>query len=257
MRRNVFFLISSLGLALAAPAHAAEADTAAPADGNRYDACVAMTESDAEEAFEEAIAWRDLGGSSPAEHCAAMALLAMGYSEEAAARLDALARKPESGTEEQRAELLLQAGDAWLLARRGDIAEQTFSAALTLTPRSADAWAARARARAMQEDWAQSLSDLNSAITYNNDKPEFFVLRSAAHEALGHETLARRDIETALDLDPNSPDALAERGMMRAAEGDKDGAREDWIKVLIGAPESAAADVARLGIERLEIRIEP
>jgi hypothetical protein len=44
---------------------------------------------------------------------------------------------------------------------------------------------------------------------------------------------------------------------MRLAAGDEDGAREDWIKVLNAAPESAAADVARSGIERMEIHLEP
>ena len=256
MRKSLVFPACNVLLLIPALAFAATAG-GLPEESNRYEDCIAATEQDPEQAFEDALAWRDLGGGGPAEHCVAMALLALGYAEEAAVRLDSLARKPESGTQEQRSELLLQAGDAWLLARRGRVAEETFSAALMLTPREAQVWTARARARAMLEEWEPALDDLNAAITFDGNSPEIYTLRSAVHKALGRETLARQDIETALRFDPNFPDALAERGMMRFNEGDESGAREDWIKVLNAAPESAAADVARLGIERMEMHIEP
>jgi len=228
-----------------------------PAENNRYDECIAATERDPETAFEDALVWRDQGGGGPAEHCVAMALLALGYADEAAVRLDALARENQGGTQEQRSDLMLQAGDAWLLARRFDLAESSFSAALMLTPRNADVWAARARARAMEGNWEDAETDLDAAITFNNANPEYYVLRSAARDATGKDELAANDIDTALEIDPNFPDALAERGLIRFAAGDEDGAREDWIKVLNAAPESAAADVARSGIERMEIHLEP
>jgi len=228
-----------------------------PAENSRYDECIAAMQSDPEQAFEEALIWRDQGGGGPAEHCVAMALLALGHAGEAAVRLDALARENRGGTQEQRSDLLVQAGDAWLLARRADLAEATFSAALMLTPREAEAWAARARARAMAGEWETAEADLDAAITFDNTEPEFYLLRSAARNAAGKDLLAANDIEAALEIDPNFPDALAERGLMRFAAGDDDGAREDWIKVLNAAPESAAADVARSGIERMEIHLEP
>ena len=247
------------GSALGAMPCSALAATAGslPAERSRYDECVAATETDAEQAFEEALIWRDQGGGSPAEHCVAIALLALGAAEEAAIRLDALARENRGGTQEQRSDLMRQAGDAWLLARRADLAEATFSAALMLTPRDAEAWAARARARAMAGEWESAESDLDSAITFDNARPEFYVLRSAVRDAAGKDDLAAHDIHTALEIDPNFPAALAERGLLRFAAGDEDGAREDWVKVLNAAPESAAADVARSGIERMEIRLEP
>jgi tetratricopeptide (TPR) repeat protein len=187
----------------------------------------------------------------------AMALLALGHPGEAAVRLDTLARQTESGAPEERADLMMQSGEAWLIARRGDLAEASFSAALMLTPRDAEVWAARARARAMEEKWEGSESDLDSAIVFENATPEYYFLRSAARKALGKDADAIADINTALRLDPAYPDALAERGLMRFAAGDENGARADWIVVLNTAPDSAAADVARLGIERMEIHIEP
>ncbi len=228
-----------------------------PAEKGRYDECIAAVEIDPEQAFEEALIWRDQGGGDPAEHCVAMTLLALGYVEEAAVRLDTLARENRGGTQELRSDLMLQAGDAWLLSRRADLAEASFSAALMLTPREADVWAGRARARAMEGEWEGAESDLDAAITFDNANPELYVLRSAARKSAGKDFLAARDIHTALEIDPDFPDALAERGLMRFEDGDEDGAREDWIKVLNAAPESAAADVARSGIERMEIRLEP
>ena len=228
-----------------------------PTEHNRYDECIAATELDPEKGFEDALVWRDQGGGGPAEHCVAMALLALGHAGEAAVRLDALARENRGGTQEQRSDLMLQAGDAWLLARRSDLAESSFSAALMLTPRDAEVWAARARARAMAGEWESAESDLDAAITFDDLNPRYYVLRSAARSAAGKGELATDDIHTALEIDPDFPEALAERGLMRFAAGDEDGAREDWIKVLNIAPESAAADVARSGIERMEIRLEP
>ena len=95
-------------------------------ENSSYDACIAATEDDPEQAFEEAVSWRDEGGGGAAEHCVAMALLALGYAGEAAARLDALARENLGGTQEQRSELMIQAGEAWLLAGRANLARDSF-----------------------------------------------------------------------------------------------------------------------------------
>jgi len=247
---------ASLPFVLSDPVWAATAGDLPSASG-RYNECVAATEENPEQAFEEALIWRDQGGGRPAEHCVAMALLALGHDGEAAVRLDALARENSGGTQEERSALMMQAGEAWLLARRADLAVASFSAALRLTPRASEVWAARARAHAMDSEWESAESDLAAAITFDNSSPEFYVLRAAARASLGKDDLAVSDIDTALEIDPNFPDALAERGRMRFAAGNEDGAREDWIKVLNAVPESAAADVARSGIEQMEIHPEP
>jgi tetratricopeptide (TPR) repeat protein len=257
MRLTLFPILAlTLGNLVSGPAWTAISDVL-PDERERYEECIVKAQADPEQAFEDALAWRDLGGGGPAEHCIAMSLLALGYSEDAASRLDALSRRADAGTPDQRTDLLLQAGDAWMDARRGRIAVDTYSAALMLTPRRADVWAARAQARMMIEDWEMAVSDLDAALTFENNNPEYYVLRSAARKALGQDALAREDIDSALRYDPDNPDALAERGMMRVAIGDENGARQDWIGVLTLAPESPAADVARLGIEQMEVNIEP
>ena len=40
------------------------------------------------------------------------------------------------------------------------------------------------------------------------------------------------DVTQALSLDPENVEALAERGLLRAAQGDKAGARKDFLAVL-------------------------
>jgi len=58
----------------------------------------------------------------------------------------------------------------------------------------------------------------------------------------------------ALKADPNDPEAFLERGMQRAASGDRDGARADWVKTIEIAPDSPAADDARDGLAKLDVK---
>lgn len=252
------------GLASAAPAPAtphpvhalpnAAADAAADEAFKtpEYRDCLAKTRTKPDDAFEDALAWRDQGGGVPAEHCAAMALMALNQPENAAPRFDALARSPDAGTLAARATFLDQAGNAWLLARDPVNAEGAFSEALRMTPRDADVWTDRARARAMQRNWPGAETDLSFALVFAK-KSEIYVLRAAARKALNRMKDARADIDTALKLDPKNADALVERGSFRLIAGDKAGARADWLQVLLIAPDGPAGDEARRRIEDLEI----
>ena len=218
-----------------------------------YQACVAAVDVKADDAFEKALIWRDHGGGLPAEHCAALALIALDEPGEAASRLDALARRLDAGTAADRASLLAQSGNAWLLANQLENAEAAFSAALKLTPRDAEIWTDRARTRAARQDWTNAEADLNTALSYDAKHPEIYVLRASARQAQGNKTGYKADIDAALRLDPTFPDALVERGAMKAEAGDAPGARADWLQVLLKAPDSPAADSVRRRIEALEV----
>lgn len=218
-----------------------------------YQACVAAVGVSADDAFEKAITWRDRGGGLPAEHCAALALISLDEPGEAASRLNALAQRKDAGTAEERAALLAQSGNAWLLANQAENAEVAFSAALKLTPKDADMWTDRARARAARQDWANAETDLNSALGFDKTHPELFVLRAAARQAQANKAGYKADIDAALALDPTFPDALVERGAMKMDAGDKAGARADFVQVLVRAPDSPAADMVRKRIETLEV----
>ncbi|HEX3485974.1 MAG TPA: hypothetical protein VHT51_12995 [Micropepsaceae bacterium] len=236
----------------AALAWAAAAD--APFNGpDPYQDCIAAVNMKADDAFEKALIWRDAGGGLPAEHCAALALISLDEPGEAASRLNALAQRRDAGTAPERAALLAQSGNAWLLANQIENAEAAFSAALKLTPTDAELWTDRARARAARQDWANAETDLNSALTHDKTHPEPYVLRAAARQAQGNKAGYKTDIDAALALDPTFPDALVERGVMKMDAGDKAGARSDFVQVLVRAPNSPAADTVRKRIEALEV----
>ena len=67
---------------------------------------------------------------------------------------------------------------------------------------------------------------------------------------------ALNDVETALKVSPDYPLALLERGKLRLLKGDKDGARQDWLKVVNKAPNTPAADEAQRDIEQIDLKPE-
>jgi tetratricopeptide (TPR) repeat protein len=237
---------------ITALAAANTARAAASFSARGYQACVAKIAVKADDALEDALYWRDHGGGLPAQHCAALAMLALNQPAQAALALDQIAHDPEAGAVASRADLLDQSGNAWLLAHQGANADAAFSAALRLTPRDPDVWTDRARARAMIRNWAGAESDLTAALTFVRT-PQIYVLRAAARHALNRMKDARADIDWALALDPRDADALVERGSMKLIGGDKAGARADWLQVLVIAPNGPAGDEARRRIEDLEI----
>ena len=218
-----------------------------------YEACVLIIETNPNLAFDTALAWRDQGGGLPAEHCAALALISLDEAAEAASRLGNLAARTDAGDGAARAKLLTEAGNAWLLAAQWENADTAFSAALKLTPRDAELWTDRARARAARQNWTDAEKDLTNAITFEKSRPEFYVLRASARAAQGDKNGYKADIDAALAIDATFPEALVERGSIKLDAGDKAGARADWVQVLVRAPDSRAGDAVRTRIEMLEI----
>jgi tetratricopeptide (TPR) repeat protein len=247
-------VLIALSLALAAPALAASPLDAPDVPGaDRYDRCLNLVRTKPQIAFDAALAWRDEGGGAPAEHCIAVSLVGLGHYGEGAVRLDKLAHDRTAGDAGNRAALLDQAGNAWLLAGQPEDALASFSAALKLTPNDPDLLADRARAKAMKKDWAGADADLSAALTISPKRPELLVLRASARRAMGQSHQALADLEAALKLRPDYDEALVERGALRFDAGDKAGARADWRKVIAQFPDSPAADAAREHIEQLEV----
>lgn len=258
MRR--FAQIAALPVVLAAAGAAAQdmpLDELYANEMDRYRRCVELIETRPSEAHEQALIWRDHGGGASAEHCAALALIALDEPEEGAIRLEELARGAAAGPAANRAELLSQAGNAWLLAGQPENAEDAFDAALKLTPEANELLIDRARALAMRKDWVGAEADLTTVIAREPDRSDLYVLRASARHAQGRTAEARQDIDEALRISPLFPDALVERGAMKLEDGDAAGARTDWSLVLRQAPNSTAADSARQRIEALEMGLTP
>lgn len=238
--------------------------TFAAADTFSYNACLKRAERRPEEALE--MAMNALGKSDDdgaAEHCAAVALVGLKQYGEAARRFDALARKATAGGAEVRAQIMGQAGNAWLLAGQPELATASFTAALSLMPDDAGYLMDRARASAQLRKWSAAEADLSAALVSEPGNVEALVLRSSARRAQKNLKGAVGDITQALILDPKNAEALVERGLLRVAQGDKAGAKHDFFEVLkLAADEDrqvsdaarGAAAVAQREIEKLETK---
>lgn len=254
IRMGIVALLSALPLA---SARAAEAQSEAA----RYDACLAQTRTAPSAAFEAGLAWESEGGGAPARHCTALALIALREYGEAAMRLGALAEEPSAGDASMRAQILSQAGNAWLLEGQPERAAADFTSALTLAPDDADLLIDRARAHAMAEAWAEAEQDLSQALLRAPKRADAFLYRASARRLQDKLDGARADVEAALGMIPATEpalraSALLERGNLRRLAGDDAGARHDWLEALRLAPEGPAAEAARGNLERLDLKPE-
>lgn len=242
-------------------AQAAEPTAAAlaarKADAERYAKCMNQVETSPKDAFDAADAWTALGGGEPAKHCAAAALLKLGFPAEAAERLEALA-KSTTRDDDVRAHMLDQAGQAWAEAKEWDKAHADQSAALKLAPDAADLWISRARTRARAQNWGLAVDDLTEALKRDPKSAEALTLRASAYRYLDALDLARDDLDAALKLEPANPEARLESGIVHRLQGKPDRARRDWRDALLAAPEDAPiVEDIRRNIELLELGEPP
>lgn len=242
---------------------AAAAAVAAPVDAPwDYDACLKMVSRHPDDALELAMNALKDGDEPSAEHCAAIALINLKQYNEGARRLDGLARKGSAGGAETRAQLMGQAGNAWILAGQPELATASFTAALALMPGEALYLIDRARASAMLKKWIAAETDLSAALVAEPGNVEALVLRASARRAQRNFQGAMGDVTQALAVDPDYPEALVERGLLRAALNDKVGARKDFMRVIelstdqdrkVADSAADAAKSARREIEKLEL----
>lgn len=228
-------------------AHAAVGTPKPVPDRARYARCLATSGNNPAAALADAESWTKARGGVPAAHCAALALVSLKRYGEAGTRLDRLAADAAVPDVSFRAELFVQAGNAWLLAGNGGKAAQSLTAALTLSSGDADLFADLARAQAMQHNWQEADLSLGSALNMAPRRADLLVLRASARRALKRYAPARDDIEAALKLKPGDGAALVERGLLRRQLGDLGGARRDFQAAL----KTDAAQEARANLDAL------
>lgn len=209
--------ILALAVASFALSQSAASATVDTREAERLKACVAKIEVDAEEAYEDGLAWTYQGNRPGARQCTALALIALGREDEGAARLEQLANSVDGGTLEQRAEYLTQSGNAWLQAGAPEAAIVTFTNALKLKPGVPDLLVDRASAHLMLGNWEDAKSDLDSALSRAPSMAIARQLRAEAHLNLDQLDLAMTDIDAAMAADPENIDTLVLRGRVREA----------------------------------------
>lgn len=166
----------------------------------RYAECMDLVETDPDRGYEYGLAWRFEGGGAPARHCVAAGLVALGEFEEGAARLEDAALAADGGSAEIRAEMLLQASDAWLAANAPAEAERTLTQGLRVLPGNAELLIARGLARGLLADYDAAARDLSIALAERPDDQLALRLRAEALMQLGQLDEAERDVNRAVEL---------------------------------------------------------
>ncbi len=234
--------------------HAPPASLADEHDGPemRYVACVALAESAPEEALRRAKAWRGRGGGTPARHCLALALVSLDRPQEAGRELENVAEamrrqagaQPDENQTMALANVLAQAGNAWLLADQAKRARRALNQALALAPEDPDMLVDRAVAAAALEDFGTALADLDLALANEPDHVEAHAYRASALRRLERPQEALASAQRALDILPGHPGARLERGILRHQAGNAAGAREDWQFLVDQAEGTKEAEAA-------------
>lgn len=186
-------------------------------DNARLQACLALSETDAEAAYEEGLAWRFASGGQPAVHCLAVALVARGNLEDGAAMLIALANAPDGGPDQQRALLLSKAANAWMLAGQPETALTAISRALELAPGTRDLLTDQAVALALLKRWAEAQSVLDGLLADGAGDAVLYRLRAETRLQLGQYDAADSDVERAIGLAPSEIENYVVRGRAREA----------------------------------------
>ena len=201
-------MTSLLSISFASPALAA--DLTNDFD-QRHEACLESIATDAETAYEDALAWRGDGGGRRAKHCIAMALFALGQPDEAAFKLDALATAPDGGDDAMRANFYSEAANFWLESNEPERAYASASAGLKLAYDHLDLRVARARAYAATGRYDYAQTDLTSVLTLDPSRADALRYRADAHLQQGALEAAKSDIEAALSID----DTIVETALLR------------------------------------------
>lgn len=137
---------------------------------------------------------------------------------------------PMSLTEQTRA--LILGGNALLRQRDYSGAIGSYTAALRLAPRCAEAYHNRGVARRALDDSTGALADAEEALQLNSGYAEAYTFRGDLRRTLGDLTGALADHERALALAPDLASARNNRGATRYELGDLIGALADFDAAL-------------------------
>lgn len=227
-----------------------------PDEIQRYQECLKTAEKTPEQGFEAAMQWRDTSGSNAAKQCVAVAMFYMGEPDEAADRLEQLAVSMKAAPPELRARLLSQAGTAWSVAGNLERANAAITTAIQMAPSLADLYVDRSMVLAQAKNYWEAIDDLNKALDIQPGYGIALAFRAAAYRYVDSLDLAEQDANEAVRVAPEIPEGWLERGIIRRLKGDLNGARADWLQVLVRDPDGAAGDTARANIERLELHLD-
>lgn len=218
-----------------------------------YADCLAVVERDPHSGLTAALQWRDLGGGTSAQHCAALALSATGNGRLAAVRMQELAEKFGVGSPNLAAEIMGQAAALWVLAREDALALKALDRALVWQGNNSLLHLDRAHVLAGLRRFGDARTAVEVVLSIDELSAEAYALRAMINRHEGNRAGADSDIANALTLEPDQPHALIERARAQAAAGDLDGARTDLLAVINRDADAPEAEDARRLLEELDV----
>lgn len=245
-------------------------DTLDTPDNERYNRCISLAQRAPDQGINAALEWQLLGGGVPARHCEALALFFDKEYSEAAARLEAIAEDMRIGRgmpvhDDKRAtanatmlaDTYGQAANAWLLGGEIVRAESAINQALALVPENStlelDLRVDKARIAAAEEDFTLALSELEAVWAVDRRRIDIMLLLASAARGIENYTRAQSALTAYMNAFPGDPSAFLELGNLRDAQGDSDGARKAWLKVLAITETGPDAEAARTNLERIDV----
>jgi len=262
---NICFIV---GAALLSYQPAATAQSVA--EEVRYGNCIDTAAQAPDKAINLALVWQNEGGGVPARHCEALGLFHLHEYNEAAVRLEAIAKDMRVGrdmpvrlgkrivaTADMLADMYGQAANAWLLggelSRAGTAVDTALSLAVNGSPQELDLLVDRARIAAAEEDFILALSDLERVQKFDPGRKDILVLVAAAARGSKDYAKALAALDGFQSVYPDRTAGYLERGNLLDVLGQKQEARQNWLKLLQLAEVGADADAARANLERLDM----
>ncbi len=143
---------------------AARAQSSPAEQARAYQNCMILARDAPTDGLESAMSWAARDGGDGARHCAAVALIELGQYREAAQRLERLAADlRDTENTALRLGVLVQAGQAWILAGDTTRAHAVQSAALDIAPDDVELLLDRAITRATARNYRAAVNDLSRA----------------------------------------------------------------------------------------------
>lgn len=220
----------------------------------QYRSCIALSYRAPWKAFEAAEAWAAVDGGPAARHCAALALLEAKEYDRAAARLEILAAALPSEHTPSPGDVMAQAANVWFLGGRTTRALQAIDLALQYDPDKPSHLVDLGRIQAERKDYGAALAALDRAVALAPDDDDAAAFRASALRHLDRGVEAMAAINRALGLNPDNPSARLERGLLRLKQGDRDGARADWLRAATDHGGTPAGDAAQSRLQQMELK---
>ena len=233
-------------------AMAAQPAPSNPSSEDRYRLCLGQVRSDAARAVASAEEWRMAGGGIAARRCLGVAYARLERWADAAATFEAAAAEAQDSA---KADLLAQAGNAWLAAGEAARGETALGRALELSG-PADATRGeihldRARARVALGNQAGARSDLDAATRLRPENATAWHLSAELARRAGDQVRARREVEAALRLAPNDAGILLLAGTLAGQAGNMEEAERLYRRAAEAEPDSEAGRAARASLDTL------